>query len=178
MAKLTKAQWDDVKKRLLAGESANSIAKRYNVSRQAILKKAKPEVVDIQTVANQIATAKINLKKLPEVAQVTACNLADDLVAISMHVGSGAKYGAMTFSRLSGIASQKAQMLDDADPDWDELLRIARLTKIGNEAAAPALSLLAANKDRINKDDDKTKDEFLQRVAGRVIGVAHDVDDD
>ena len=180
MAKLTEKQWKDVHQRLLDGESANSIAKRYNVSRQAILKKAKPAVVDIQTVANQLATAKINLKKLPEVAQVTACNLADDLVSMSMLVGGGAKNGAMTFYRLSGIANKKAQRLDDNEPNEEELLTIARLTKVGNDAAAPALNLMAANKDKMKQaeESDPAKDQFLERVSGKVLGIAYDVDDD
>lgn len=178
MAKLTSKQWDKIQQRLLAGEKITAIARDYKISHQAIRKKFGSLVTEIKSVANQLVEAETALKKLPEVAQVTARNLADDLMAISMHTASGAKYGAMTFHRLSGIANQKAQMLDDADPDEDELLRIARLTKVGNDAVAPALNLLAANKDRINKQDETGKDEFLQRVAGKVIGVVHDVDDD
>lgn len=163
MAKLTEKQWAEIQKRLLGGETSFAISKDYPVSRQAIDKKLGCATKSIKAVANQIVDVQKNLKKLPEVAQVAACNLADDLMAISMHLGSGAKYGSMTFHRLAGIANQHAQKLDDADPDPDTMMKIAQLTEIGNKSAMPALNMLAANKDRIGQGPEekpKTLSEF------------------
>jgi hypothetical protein len=150
MAKLSQRQWDKIQARLLAGEKITAIARDYGISHQAIRKKFGSLVTDIKSVANQIVETETALRKLPEVAQVTARNLADDLMAISMHVASGAKYG---------VANQHAQLLDDVNPDPKAVLNIARLTKTGNEAVAPALNLLNANKDRIKEADDQAEAE-------------------
>lgn len=178
MAKLTEKQWEKIKKRLDAGESANSIAKSFGIHRSLITRRFSQHNATVKTLANQIVETEVAFRSATRAQQIDAVDLATTLLSISEHVGSGARYGAMTFHRLAGIANQHAQLLDDREPDEEELIKIARLTKVGNDAAAPALNLLAANKDRINKDDDKTKDEFLQRVSGKVIGIAHDVDDD
>lgn len=149
--KLSKKEWDEIEYRLLSGETPHAIAKDYPVTRQAIKKRFGSQVTEIKNVANQLAEAEMAVKRLPMVAQVTARNLADDLMAISMHVASGAKYGAMTFHRLAGIANQHAQNLDDNDPDPESVMSIARLTKTGNEAVMPALNLLSANRSTIER---------------------------
>ena len=162
----------------MAGEKAFHIAKDYPISRQAIDKRFGNLTKEIKAVANQIVDVEENLRKLPDVAQVAARNLADDLKLISAHVASGAKYGSMTFHRLAGIANQHAQQLDDVNPDPEALINIARLTKVANDAAAPALNLLAANKDRIKNLDDSGIDKFIDEVAGNVMGIVHSVDEE
>ena len=180
--KLTEKQWEKIKKRLDAGEKAAALAREFGVTRSAIGQRFAGRKKAVNELANQIVSHHQSLQNTlqqftPDI-QIEAWDMASDLLTISKHVGGGSKYGAMTFHRLAGIANLHAQKMDDENPDPEQLMRIAQLTKVGNDAAAPALNLLAANKDRINKDDDKAKDEFLQRVSGKVIGVAHDVDDD
>jgi hypothetical protein len=166
MAKLNQRQWDKIEKRLLAGEKITVIARDNGISHQAIRKRLGSLVTEIKQVANQIVETETALRKLPDVAQVTARNLADDLMAISMHAASGSKYGAMTFHRLTGIANQHAQTLDDNDPSPETLTLIGALTKVGNDAVAPALNLLAANKDRIKEADDLADAEgkLIQKI--------------
>lgn len=180
--KITEKQWIRIKERLDAGEKAAALAREYGVTRAAITNKFSVRKKAVNELANQIVSHHKSLQNslqqfTPDI-QIEAWDVASDLITISKHVGAGSRFGAMTFHRLAGIANLHAQKLDDENPNPEHVLRIAQLTKVGNDAAAPALNLLAANKDRINKDDDKTKDEFLQRVAGKVIGVVHDVDDD
>ena len=82
-------------------------------------------------------------------------------MSISTHLASGAKYGAMTFHRLAGIANQHAQTLDDSAPDMAALATIGALTKIGNENAAPGLNLLNANKDAVKVIADNSQLQVL-----------------
>lgn len=176
--KLTEKQWSKIKERLDAGESANAIAKDFGIHRSQITRRFSQHNKVVKELANQIVSVEKSLRSATKAQQIDALDLASTLLSISEHVGHGARYGAMTFHRLAGIANMQAQKLDDDNPDPEELLNIARLTKVGNDAVAPALNLLAANKDRINKQDETGKDEFFERIAGKVIGVVHDVDDD
>lgn len=178
MARLSAKQWEALRKKLVAGESTSALSREYGVSRTAINNKFGLQKKQVNGVANQIVEATVNLSKLPNDLQVKAVNLAAELIDISKHVASGSRFGAMTFHRLAGIANQHAQLLDDVNPDPEALVDIARLTKVANDAVAPALNLLAANKDKLNKQGDNGIDKFIDEVAGNVMGVVHLVDDE
>ena len=151
MARLTERQWEYIRRRLLTGEKIPALAKEFGITRQAITKKLGSLVTNIKAVAIQIVETEQNLRKLPESCQVSAVNLASELMSISNHLASGAKYGAMTFHRLAGIANQHAETLDDSNPSMETLVNIGALTKVGNESAATGLNLLNANKETIKK---------------------------
>jgi hypothetical protein len=173
--KLTSKQWSKIKERLDAGESANSIAKDFKIHRSQITRRFSQHNKVVKELANQIVSVEQNLRAATKAQQIDALDLAGTLLSISNHVGHGARYGAMTFHRLAGIANQQAQLLDDDNPDAEDLLNIARLTDVGNKAAIPAFNLLAANKGK-DQADDTSKDAFLERVTGKVVGVTHDPD--
>lgn len=161
--KLTEKQWNKIKERLDAGEKAAALAREYGVTRAAITNKFSVRKKAVNELANQIVSHHKSLQNslqqfTPDI-QIEAWDVASDLITISKHVGAGSKFGAMTFHRLAGIANLHAQRLDDDNPDPEQLMRIAQLTKVGNEAAAPALNLLAANKDRIKQADDQREAE-------------------
>lgn len=145
MAKLTQRQWDNIEKRLFAGESANSIAKDYPVSQQAISKKFSCSIKQIKDVANQIVDTEISFQKLLKSEQISCINLAEEMIAISCHMTTGAKYSAMTFSRLSKIANHQANMLHDMKPDPEQVTEIARLQHTANEASTTAVNLIKLN---------------------------------
>jgi len=158
VAKLTQKQWDKIKSRLDAGDKAIDLAKEYGITRGAISNKFAKHQKIVREVANQIVSVEKTIQGLPIAIQIDAFHLANELMAISTHVSQGARYGAMTFHRLAGVANMHAQRLNDDAPDEESLLMIAKLTKTGNEAASPALNLLAANKaaiERINEDNAK-----------------------
>lgn len=159
-SKLTDAQWEKIGKRLLAGESASSLAREYGVSKAAISQRFSERSKTIKDVANQIVATESALSKLNVSEQLAARSLADDLKAISEHLAGAARYGAATAHRLSGIAHSKVNEIDDTAPLGDDSLEslkgIAALTRIANAASEIPLNLLKANKDIIddmNKGD-------------------------
>ena len=155
-SKLTDAQWETIGKRLLAGESAASLAREYGVSKAAISARFSKRTETIKSVAKQIVETERALSFLNVSEQLAARSLADDLKAISDHLAGAARFGAATAHRLSGIAHSKVAEIDDAKPLDDQesvtaLKGVAVLTKLANESSEIAVNLLRANKDTIEE---------------------------
>ncbi|SAL25877.1 helix-turn-helix domain-containing protein [Caballeronia telluris] len=149
-SKLTDDQWEQIKRRLLEGESRRAIAKEFGISESSIREKVSAQVSEIKSVANQIVITERALSALPISAQITAQNLASKLRSISNHLASAADYGAATAHRLSALAHSEVEKIDDANPlsSAESLRGIAALTSLANESGKIALNLLNANKDR------------------------------
>ncbi len=147
-SKLSPAQWDEVKKRKLAGESYGELAKEFGVNKATIIKKLKDGLVTVKTVANQIVTAENELRKLPLSDQLLTLSLVDELRAVSKHLAGAAKFGAATAHRLAGIGNALVEQIDDADPlqSMASVKAVAVLTDVANKAAVVGLNLLNANK--------------------------------
>lgn len=155
-SKLTDAQWEKIGKRLLAGESAASLAREFGVSKATVSERFSERLRNVKDAANQIVAAESALSKLNVSEQMAARSLADDLKAISEHLAGAARFGAATAHRLSGIAHAKASEIDDSQPVDDEtsikaLKGISILTKMANEAAEIPMGLLKANKEKIDE---------------------------
>lgn len=154
-SKLTDAQWEAIGKRLLAGESAASLAKEFGVDRAAVTRRFSQRNATVKSVAHQIVETERALSFLNAAEQIAACSLADELKAISGHLAGAARFGAATAHRLSGIAHSKASEIDDAQPLNEEsigaLKGIAALTKLANEASEIGVNLLRANKEEIER---------------------------
>lgn len=152
-SKLSADQWEQIRKRLLAGEKAADLAREFGVSKTRISARFSERIETVKSVANQLVSAEGALRSLPVSEQLAALTLADELRAISHHMAGAAKFGAATAHRLSGIAHSKVQEIDDAAPLNDESLEslkgVAALTKLANDAAVIPSALLAANKDAI-----------------------------
>jgi hypothetical protein len=150
-SKLTERQWEDIGKRLLAGEKGRALAKEYGVAESTIRERFSALHGKVKTVANQMVATEQALRELPISAQIAAHNLADELRAISIHLAGAGKYGAATAHRLSGIAHAKVQEIDDAAPldekSREALRDVAVLTEMANKSSHIPLNLLAANKD-------------------------------
>ena len=171
-SKLTARQWKSVEKRLLAGETANELATEFSIDRATISRRFAQHTKAVKDVANQLVASDFALKSLPIAQQISARTLADELIAISMHLAGAGKFGAATAHRLSGIAHAKVQEIDDAKPldaeSIESLRGVAVLTKMANESAVIGLSLLAANKDMIkelNAAPVQSKDDMLREIA-------------
>lgn len=164
-SKLTEVQWEKIGNRLLAGESAASLAREFQVSKSVISARFSKRLETVRNTAGLIVEADNALAKLNITEQHSAFNLANELMAISTHVSQGARYGAMTFHRLAGVANQHAQTLDDANPDEESLLTIAKLTKTANEAVSPALNLLSANKAAVEKMGTVQEDALVDLLS-------------
>lgn len=172
-SKLTEKQWQNIKDRLVKGESAAALAREYGVAPSTIRERFSDAVTKIKTVANQIVEVENNLKSLPISAQISALNLADDLRAISMHLAGAAKLGAATAHRLFGIAHEKVQFVDDATPleseSIESLKGIAILTRMGNDSAKLGIDLLSANKDTIKRLSEEDSPQVFEPVEVVIV---------
>ena len=149
-SKLTDSQWDDVGRRLSAGESAASLAREFGVS-QAVLS-VRFSKFPKETV-RKLAT---ELSILPTRAQQAVVTLADELRSISGHLAAAARYGSSTAHRLSALAHGEVQKIDDANPleSVEALKGVLALTRLANDAASTGLNLLAAKRDKANSSTD------------------------
>lgn len=159
-SKLTDAQWEAIGKRLLANESAASLAREFGVSKAVISARFSKRTETIKTVAKQIVDVERSLSFLNVSEQIAARSLADDLKAISEHLAGAARFGAATSHRLAGIAHNKVAEIDDARPLTEESIEslkgIAVLTRMANSSSEIAINLLRANKetvDDLNRQD-------------------------
>lgn len=151
-SKLNDKQRAEIERRLLAGEKPAALAKEFKVSRSSISRGFSQNVQNVQNVAAQLVRADVALKALPAVQQRQAVSLAEELRAISGHLASAGRYGAKTAHRLSGIANEQSEKVDDANPltSRDAVASIAMLTKLANDAAEIGLNLLRANKEAVD----------------------------
>ncbi|UOD28774.1 helix-turn-helix domain-containing protein [Massilia violaceinigra] len=177
-SKLTDAQWEKIGKRLLAGESASSLAREFGVSKANVSARFSERVRNVKSVANQIVATEAAMSLLNVSEQLAARSLADDLKAISQHLAGAARFGAMTAHRLSGIAQGRVEEIDDASPLNEEgraaLSDIAALTKTANGAAEIALNLLRANKEAVDNMSKGDEPEDMNWSITLVPAVAHE----
>lgn len=148
-SKLSDEQWTQIKSRLLDGESRRAIAKEFGISESSIREKVSAQVTEIKVVANQIVATERALKALPISAQVSAQNLASRLRAVSDHLVGAAEHSAASAHRLSILANQQLQRVDEVNPmgSAGELQAVAALQKMANQSSEIGLNLLRANKD-------------------------------
>lgn len=153
-SKLTEKQWAEIQRRYLAGEKVRALAREFGVSEGAIRARVVAQCAEIKEVAHQIVATEERFSALPVSAQVSARTLANELREISSHLASAAKYGAMTAHRLSSIAHQQTDKIDEAadiNENAGAIKAVMALTRGANDAATIGLNLLAANKDQVKR---------------------------
>lgn len=165
---LTQTQWAQIERRLIEGESRRALGREFNISESAIRQRMSGPVDEVRTVAAKIIDAEKSLAALPPIAQITARNLATKLRSISDSLAASAEYGARTSHRLNALANSEVGKVDDADPlaSIDKLRNVGVLTKLANDSASIAVSLLQANKEtiaKINGEPDSEEIETSQR---------------
>lgn len=150
-SKLTDAQWAEIGKRLLTGESTSDLAREFGISKTRVSARFSKRTEKIQNVAVMAANAEIALEQLPDFDRKLARGLIDDLKDISLHMAGAARFGASTAHRVSGIANSLIDRIEDADPlsaeSLEALKGIALLTDMANKSSHIGLNLLAANKE-------------------------------
>lgn len=156
-SKLSDAQWREVERRMIDGESVRGLSREFGVSEAAIRARKTAQVEQIKAVANQIVATERAVMALPIDAQITSHNLAAKLRAISDSLASSAQLGAATSHRLHALANSEANKIDDAEPlkSEDAIKGTMALLRVANEAAAGAHNLMSANKDQIKKINDE-----------------------
>lgn len=154
-SKLTDAQWEQINKRLLAGEKSRALAREFKIGESTIRERFSDAHGKIKSVANQLVAVDAALNELPVSAQLSAISLAQELKAMSMHLASAGKYGAATAHRLAGMAHHRVAQIDTTmpldDKSMETLKGVAALTRLANDASQIAVSLIAANKDTMKK---------------------------
>jgi hypothetical protein len=169
-SKLTDAQWEVLKGRLLAGEKAADLAREFRVSKSAISSRVSKRIETVKEVANKIIDTETAIRELSIADQISAVTLADQLRSVSGHLANAANYGAATAHRLAGIAHKQSAKVDEVNPEQSlkTLTSISALNKMANEASQIGLNLLAANKDMLKPGkpgDDGAPDTFLRELA-------------
>lgn len=164
-SKLTPAQWEEIGRRLLEGETARNLGAQFGVSDTAIRKKfGANQTISLQSskvrsAAEKLAEANTALELLPAAQRQVAISLADELRQISTHLAGAAKFGSATAHRLAGVAHAKVQEMDDAAPLSPESLEalkgVAALTKLANDAGSLGINLLAANREAVKALNDR-----------------------
>lgn len=157
-SKLTDAQWDEIRRRLLDGEKAADLAREYGVSKTRISENVSKRASAVKDVAKQIVKAETDFRKLSVSEQFDTVSILRNLTNTFGHLSSAAAYNASTAHRLAGIAHMKAAEIDDAAPltseSLDALKGIAVLTRMANEASEIGLNLVKANKEIFAVSDD------------------------
>lgn len=167
-SKLTPEQWADIERRMSGGEKAADLAREHGVSQSQITRRVTQVSQVVRNVAVKVAEAQTALAALPAAQQYNALSLADKLRSISHSMAAGAELGAKNFHRLSALANNELQKVDDANVTSSEgaLKVVAVLTKMANDAAATPVNLLAANKDRIVKLEEAEVVEGAPQTSG------------
>lgn len=170
---LTDRQWSRIEKRLLEGETAAQLAREYGVSKSTISGRFSDRTKRVKAAAGLIVQAESAMEKLTVSERISARSLADELSEISSHLASAGKFGAATAHRLSALAHDQVQKIDDADPLKGESLEAMRglslMTKLANDSSTIGINLLAANKEMIKqRRDGDDPGDLLSRVIERL----------
>lgn len=142
-SKLTEKQWAEVEHRLLHGESRRAVARDYGISEAAVREKLSARVEQTKAIANQIYTTNQLVKSLPMAQQISAQNLAEEMLAISTNLASAGRNGAIISSRIMQIAVEQSGRINRDDPmeSADVLQGIAALTRISNDASTIGMNM-------------------------------------
>jgi hypothetical protein len=173
-SKLTPAQWAEVERRLLAGETARSLAPKYGLSEAALRKKfganqsVSSRSARVQSAARLVADANDAIEALPPMQRQVALTLADELRAISRSLATAARLGSETAEALARKANEQAATVEDENG----LRAVAMLTRTANEAAATGLALLRANEDTLLKEEAERQRQAEKVTRIEIVAMA------
>lgn len=178
-SKLSPQQWQDIERRLSAGEGASELAREYGVNPSQISRRVTQVSQKVRNVAQNLAKAQTELAELPVAQQYAAVSLAEKLRAISTSLANAAELGAKTAHRLHALANAEVGKVDDADPlnskSIEALKGVGVLTKLANDSSQIAVNLLNANRETVKEANKPQVDEPPAGVLV-VPGVMNDAD--
>lgn len=180
---LTAEQWIEVERRhLVAGVSINALAAEYGVNESSIRRRIKPSKAEspsrknpLHALAEEKVRADAESKRiseqiahLPYANQLIVSDLARKLTNISEHIGSAAEVSAASAHRLSILANQQLELVDDVNPlrSSVQLQAALLLQKMANGASEIPMNLLRANKDVI---EDMNKRSNADPSNGKLV---------
>jgi transposase-like protein len=173
---LTPEQWAEVERRhLVDNVSINALAAEFGVNESSIRRKLKASKGESSSGKNrlqQLAEEKVRtdaeskrvtaqIAGLPVAQQVIVSDLARKLSNISEHIGSAAEISAASAHRLSMLANQQLEKVDDVNPlsSATELKTFEALQSMANGASQIPMNLLKANKDAIDEQNKRVNDQ-------------------
>jgi predicted DNA-binding protein YlxM (UPF0122 family) len=173
---LTPEQWAEVERRhLVDGESINSLADEFGVNESSIRRRIKSgkatapngknrlEALAEEKVRADEASKRVSaqIAALPQAQQLIVSDLARKLANISQHIGSAAEISAASAHRLSIMANQQLEKVDEVNPleTAAQLKTFEVLQKMANGASEIPMNLLKANKDTIEDLNKRESDQ-------------------
>lgn len=173
---LTPEQWAEIERRhLVDGVSINALAAEFGVNESSIRRKIKPGKAaspsgksPLHVLAEEKVRAEAEAKRvsgqiasLPIAQQVIVSDLARKLSNISQHIGTAAEISAASAHRLSILANQQLDKVDDVDPlsSAAHLKTFEALQKMANGASEIPMNLLRANKETIEDQNRRVNDQ-------------------
>lgn len=184
---LSAEQWIEVERRhLVDGVSINALATEFGVNESSIRRRIKPSRAESPTRKNPLhalAEEKVRvdaeskriseqIAELPYANQLIVSDLARKLTNISEHIGSAAEISAASAHRLSMLANQQLELVDDVNPlkSIVQLQAMALLQKMANSSSEIPMNLLRANKDAIEEmNKPKSGTTPLRRIERLVV---------
>lgn len=158
-SKLTPAQWAEVERRLMAGETTRALGAEFGLAESAIRKRfgahksVSAQSAQVRTVAQKLAAAQEALEELPTTQQQVAIDLAAAWRRMGASVLEAAALGADTGQRLHKVANLAAQQLDMGD--LEQVKVVAATARTANEAMASAMQLLGQREKMRSPEDDE-----------------------
>jgi hypothetical protein len=162
---LTDKQWSDIERRLLNGESANSLAKEFGISEGAIRKRFGAKVRTIKEVGKQLVDAELALENLDIGTKVRTRKYADELKAMLGSLTTAGALSAKTSSKLALIAHAQAELIDPRKTieENKEAIRSVMAFQAGaNNAAQIGLGLMKTNQDFMDAEIGKEAAEATE----------------
>ena len=145
-SKLTSRQWEEIRRRLAAGESTSALAREFKVSKATISGRCSQKVERLKTLASKKISVDAEFDHLPISEQAAVINLVDQMKATTTNLATAARHGSATSARLAQIANRKAVQLDPAAPDPDDLRMVSALIQTSNQAATIGTAMLTVTK--------------------------------
>lgn len=154
-SKLSEAQWADVARRVVAGETHASVAKAFGVSKAAVSVQVSKRAENIHSVAQQVVQAERSLAALPISDQIIVVNLASKLRAMAEDVVAAGAFGAKTALRLSALANAQVMTIEVGqaigEKEINVLKNVVALSRGANDAIAPALGVMTNQKKQVER---------------------------
>jgi hypothetical protein len=163
---------------LVTGESTSALAREFKVSKSLVSGRFSNRAESLKSLAGQIVEVERVFDRLTVSEQCSVTSLVDHLKAIGNNLAAAANFGTASAARLAEIAHGKVVKLDAEQPDAEELKGIAALTSVSNAAASVGTTLVAANRNRMEADEDRgrttqTEVDEARRGVGAAAGVTH-----
>lgn len=154
--KLTEFQKAEIGRRLALGESGRALAREFGIGEATLRRNFSTQTAKIKNVATRLVSVEGELLEMPVSAQMAVRSLADNMKAAAGNLAKLALIGSDTAVRLATRANLKAAKADEAGGEMDLATQatIAGLTLSANRAAAPAVSLLAADQRRPQEESE------------------------